>query len=380
MHGAVALACYEQFVPSECHVHRLRTDLDRRLAAKRWVYQTHRVAVQTGDANQAIVWRVTRDLRRLWHILEDHLVADTAGFGVYQKQGRLRIVDCDHGASIGRDSDASEGARRLNLAEQFSFRQVDNRNCAILLVLSIEPLAVRRDDQAVAVRRAGVDGVDDLMRLGINDRDDRAILANDIDQTVKPELQRVQDNIRPEIDITDMGAHGEVDDAKHVAGIGVATVYSVAEDGHIGEAGVRHYEQLMHRAGKTFEHDFRLVGNGIEKQHFCADLVDRDHPARVFSAGHRFFPWSWATIFSASFWRKSHGPDLRRCDQDYPFSAPARRAEMGWPVALPISEGETGARSQSRDPHTQSQVCRRHVVVDIGKNAFHLSVSLVCQP
>src|SRR5262249_13893483 len=85
-----------------------------------------------------------------------------------------------------------------------------------------------------------------------------------------------------------MGAHGEVDDAKHVPGIGVAAVYSVAEDWHIGEAGVRHYEQLMHRAGKAFEHDFRLIGNGIEKQHFRAHLVDRDHPARVFSAGHRY--------------------------------------------------------------------------------------------
>src|SRR5262249_57991353 len=117
-------------------------------------YQTQRVAVQAGDADQAIVRRVTRDLRRLWHVLEEHLVADTAGFSVYQKQGRLRIVDCDHGASIGRDSDASEGARRLNLAEQFSFRQLHDRNRAILLALAIEQLAVRPDDRAVSIRRA----------------------------------------------------------------------------------------------------------------------------------------------------------------------------------------------------------------------------------
>src|SRR5262249_23877060 len=195
VHGAVALACYEQFVPSECHVHRLRTDLDRRLLAKRWVYQTHRVAVQAGDADQAIVRRVTRDLRRLWHVLEDHLVADTAGFGVYQKQAWLRIVDCDHGAPIGRDSDTSEGAWRLNLAEQFSFRQVDDRNCALLLVLGIEPLPVRRDDQAVPVRRTGVDGVNDLMRLGVDHRDYRATLASDIDQSVGPGLERVRGDV-----------------------------------------------------------------------------------------------------------------------------------------------------------------------------------------
>src|SRR5262249_2607352 len=100
-----------------------------------------------------------------------------------------------------------------------------------------------------------------------------------------------------------MGAHAEVDDAKYVAGVGVAAVYSVAEDWHIGEASVRHYEQLMHRAGKTFEHDFRLIGNGIEEQHFRAHLVDRNHPACVFSARHGFFPWSWADNLSRSFGR-----------------------------------------------------------------------------
>src|SRR5215510_1909057 len=125
-----------------------------------------------------------------------------------------------------------------------------------------------------------------------------------------------------------MRAHGKVDDAKHVAGIGVAAVYSVAEDWHIGEAGIRHYEQLMHRAGKTFEHDFRLIGNGIEKQHFRAHLVDRDHSARVFSAGHRFFLGHGSTNFSVVF-----GGNPMPGFEEISASA-ARSAEMGWPAVL----------------------------------------------
>src|SRR5262249_28266057 len=82
VHGTVALACYEQFVTAKCHVHWLRADLDGRLPAKRRVYETHRIAVEAGDAEEAVVRRVTRDLRRLRHVLEDYLFADTAGFGV----------------------------------------------------------------------------------------------------------------------------------------------------------------------------------------------------------------------------------------------------------------------------------------------------------
>src|SRR3984885_3251037 len=58
MHRAVALAGDEQFVAAECHVHRLRADLDRGLLAKRRIDQAHRVAVEAGDAEQAVVRRV----------------------------------------------------------------------------------------------------------------------------------------------------------------------------------------------------------------------------------------------------------------------------------------------------------------------------------
>ena len=82
-----------------------------------------------------------------------------------------------------------------------------------------------------------------------------------------------------EVDIADMGALFEIDDAEKMSRIGIATVNTVAEDRHIGEASIRHDEELVHRAGKTVQHHLGLETDGIEKQNFCADLVDRDHSA-----------------------------------------------------------------------------------------------------
>jgi hypothetical protein len=90
-------------------------------------------------------------------------------------------------------------------------------------------------------------------------------------------------DIGPEVDITNMGALFEVDDGKEMARIGIAAVNTVAKNRHISEAGVRHHKQFMHCAGKIFQQGLRLIGNSIEKQYFCADLVDHDHSARVFS-------------------------------------------------------------------------------------------------
>jgi len=86
-------------------------------------------------------------------------------------------------------------------------------------------------------------------------------------------------DIGREVDIPDMGALFEIDDAEKMSRIGIAAVDTVAEDRHIGEAGLRHDEELVHRAGKAVQHDLGLETDGIEKQNFCADLVDRDHSA-----------------------------------------------------------------------------------------------------
>jgi hypothetical protein len=54
------------------------------------------------------------------------LLAHPAEFGLDQKQCRLRVVDPDHGAAVGRNGNAGERARGLDLAEQFSLRQTRN--------------------------------------------------------------------------------------------------------------------------------------------------------------------------------------------------------------------------------------------------------------
>src|SRR5262245_25366324 len=154
VHRAVALSGDEQFVAVERHVHRLITDLDGRLLPKRRIDQAYRVAVEAGDAKETVIRRVTGNLRRLRDVLERDLVAHTAGLGVDQEQRRLRVVDRNDGVAVGRDGDARERARRLDFAQQSSFRQVDDRNGAVFLVLGVKPTTVRRDDQSVAVGRA----------------------------------------------------------------------------------------------------------------------------------------------------------------------------------------------------------------------------------
>ena len=84
-------------------------------------------------------------------------------------------------------------------------------------------------------------------------------------------------DIGPQIDGGDMGALVQIEDAKQMLRIGIAAVDAVAEDRHIGQAGLRHDEQFVHGAGKAVDHDFGLVGDGIEEQNLAAHLVDRDH-------------------------------------------------------------------------------------------------------
>jgi hypothetical protein len=141
-----------------------------------------------------------------------------------QKQCRLRVVDPDHGAAVGRNGDAGERARGLDLAEQFSLRQVDYRNRGVFFVLYIESRALRRDDQPVAVGRAGIDGVHHLVGRRIDHRHDRAVLAGDVDEPVGPELERVRRDIGAQIDGGRMGALVEIEHAEQMLRVGIAAV------------------------------------------------------------------------------------------------------------------------------------------------------------
>ena len=91
----------------------------------------------------------------------------------------------------------------------------------------------------------------------------------------------------PQIDVADMRAFLEVDDAEEMTRIGIAAVDSVAEDRHVGEAGFRDHEQFVNGARKIIEYDLGLVGRGVEEQDFRPHLVDRDHSPCAACVGHR---------------------------------------------------------------------------------------------
>jgi hypothetical protein len=137
----------------------------------------------------------------------------------------------------------------------------------------------------MAVRGSGIDRVDHLMRRPVDHCDDGAVLAGDVDHAIWCESERMRRDIGREVDIADMGALFEIDDAEKMSRIGIAAVDTVAEDRHIGEASIRHDEELMHRAGKTIQHHLGRETDGIEKQNFCAHLVDREHSARGVCVG-----------------------------------------------------------------------------------------------
>ena len=140
----------------------------------------------------------------------------------------------------------------------------------------------------MAVGRAGLDRLDDLVDLRIDHHDCGAVFAGDVDQPVGAELERVRRDVRTQIDSRDMGAFAQVEHAEQMLRIGIAAVDAVAEDRHIGHAGLRNDEQFVDRLGEAVDHDFGRVGDGIEKQHLAAHLVDRDDA--LFWVGHCSFP------------------------------------------------------------------------------------------
>ena len=72
----------------------------------------------------------------------------------------------------------------------------------------------------------------------------------------------------------------QVDDVQRVAGVRIPAVNAVAEDRHIGAAGLRQHQQLVHGALEAVEHRLGLVGRGVQEQDLPAHLVDRDQAAR----------------------------------------------------------------------------------------------------
>ena len=209
---------------------------------------------------------------------------NSAVVAVIDRKTNTVVEAIDSGSTNGHRlvvSPDGQRPRRFDLAEQLPLRQVDHRHGRVFLVLRVKPLAVRRDDQPVAVGRTGIDCLDHLVGVAVDHRDRGAVLAGDVDQAVRSELERVRRDQRPQVDGVDQRPLVEIEHAQMVLRVRIAAVDAVAEDRHVGAAGFRHHQELMHGAGKSVEHDLGLVGRGIEEQHLAAHLVDRDQPACV---------------------------------------------------------------------------------------------------
>ena len=90
----------------------------------------------------------------------------------------------------------------------------------------------------------------------------------------------------PQIDVAGTRAALEIEDEQQMARVGIAAVDAVAEDRHVGDAGFRQHQQLVHGARKAVEHDLGLVADRIEEQDLRPHLVDPDQPSCTVGAGY----------------------------------------------------------------------------------------------
>ena len=125
------------------------------------------------------------------------------------------------------------------------------------------------------------------MAAAVDHANHGAVLAGDVDQAIGPQLQRMRCNVRPQINVADMRAPLQVEDAHEMVRIGIAAVNAIAEDRHVGKPGLRHHQQFVHGARKAVEHDFGLVGDRIEEENLSPHLVDGDHATCAACVGHR---------------------------------------------------------------------------------------------
>ena len=218
----------------------------------------------------------------------------------------------------------------------------------------------------MAVGRPGIDGTDHLVRGGVDDRDDGAILAGDVDHAVGRESERMRRNVRCEVDIADMGASLQVDYAKKMTRIGIAAMDSVAEDRHIGEPRLRQDQKLVHRAGKAVEYNLGCKTDGVKKQNFCADLVDRDHSVRGIGAAAHVI----AFAADASYQKRQEVPGL---SARYAASVPLRlRAtrQLSAQRKEDWSNGDPGGLTLSPDPCPRATIEPRTSLQHNGFRAF----------
>ena len=82
---------------------------------------------------------VARDLRRLRHAFEAHLVSDAAVSGADQKQRRLFVIDRDQHAPSAEIARPASGRGVLIFPRKLPSRQIDHRHRAVFLILRLLP-------------------------------------------------------------------------------------------------------------------------------------------------------------------------------------------------------------------------------------------------
>jgi Patatin phospholipase len=164
MHRPVTLTGDEQFVAAECHIHWLAADLDCRLLAKCRVDDTDRIAAEACDCDKAIVRAIASDLSALRNAFEAQGPGNDVARGVDQKQVGLLAVDSNHSAAVSRYRNAGKWPRGLHLVQKLTTAEINHRYGGVFFILCVQPPALRRNDQAVAISGFRLDGVHHLAR------------------------------------------------------------------------------------------------------------------------------------------------------------------------------------------------------------------------
>jgi hypothetical protein len=181
------------------------------------------------DCDKAIVRAIASDLSALRNAFEAQGPGNDVARGVDQKQVGLLAVDSNHSAAVSRYRNAGKWPRGLHLVQKLTTAEINHRYGGVFFILCVQPPALRRNDQAVAISGFRLDGVHHLARGPVDNSYDSTILAGYIDQIVGPESQRMWRREWPEIDIAHMGALDQIDDAQEMSRIRIAAMDPITE-------------------------------------------------------------------------------------------------------------------------------------------------------
>jgi len=146
-------------------------------------------------------------------------------------------------------------------------------------VRGVGALAVAREREHVRLRLAGGDAVDDLVGLGIDDRDRVGDLGRDVEPAVGPEHRAVRPLGAAEVDRRHPTARRDVDDVHGLpVGAGAADA-GVAVDGHVGRAAVGRGDHLVAGDAALLDRRHLAARDGIDDAQSVIALVGHEQQA-----------------------------------------------------------------------------------------------------